>query len=75
MRENTGHSLTELLWRRRMEKAAQLLRDTDMPILAVSQSVGYENSSYFYRLFQQRYGTPPKEYRRVHRDGKGDGEA
>ena len=60
--------------RRRMEKAAQLLRDTDMPILAVSQSVGYENSSYFYRLFQQRYGTPPKEYRRVHRDGKGDGE-
>ena len=71
VRENTGHSLTELLWRRRMEKAAQLLRDTDMPILAVSQSVGYENSSYFYRLFQQRYGTPPKEYRRVHWDGKG----
>ena len=75
VRENTGHSLTELLWRRRMEKAAQLLRDTDMPILAVSQSVGYENSSYFYRLFERRYEMPPKEYRRVHRDGKGDGEA
>ena len=46
-----------------------------MPILAVSQSVGYENSSYFYRLFERRYEMPPKEYRRVHRDGKGDGEA
>ena len=45
-----------------------------MPILAVSQSVGYENSSYFYRLFERRYEMPPKEYRRVHRDGKGDGE-
>ena len=70
VRENTGHSLTELLWRRRMEKAAQLLRDTDMPILAVSQSVGYENSSYFYRLFERRYGMPPREYRHVQRGGK-----
>ena len=70
VRESTGQSLTELLWRRRMEKAAQLLRDTDLSILAVSQSVGYENSSFFYRLFERRYGMPPKEYRRMQRGGK-----
>ncbi len=70
VRESTGQSLTELLWRRRMEKAAQLLRDTDLSILAVSQSVGYENSSFFYRLFERRYGMSPKEYRRMQRGGK-----
>ena len=25
--------------------------------------VGYENTSYFYRLFHERYGQSPREYR------------
>ena len=27
--------------------------------------VGYENTSYFYRLFHERYGQSPREYRRA----------
>ncbi len=27
--------------------------------------VGYENTSYFYRLFHERYGLSPREYRQV----------
>lgn len=62
-REATGLNCTQLLWQRRMEKARQLLLETDMSILSVSQCVGYENSSYFYRLFEQRFGVSPKAYR------------
>ena len=32
--------------------------------------VGYENTSYFYRLFHERYGLSPREYRLV-RTGHG----
>ena len=62
-REATGMSCTELLQQRRMEKARQLLRDTRQSVLSVSQSVGYSNSSYFYRLFERLYGVSPTRYR------------
>lgn len=29
----------------------------------ILQSVGYDNSSYFYRRFRTRYSCSPKEYR------------
>ncbi len=66
-REVTGLTCTELLQQRRLEKARQLLRDTDSPILSVCQSVGYNNSSYFYRIFEEKEGVSPKAYRSSHR--------
>lgn len=66
-RESTGMSCTELLQRRRLEKARQLLRDTDRSILSVCQAVGYDNSSYFYRIFERQTGVSPREYRSSHR--------
>ncbi|MCE5343034.1 MAG: AraC family transcriptional regulator [Eubacteriales bacterium] len=66
-REVTGQSCTELLQQRRLEKARQLLQDTDRSILNICQAVGYNNSSYFYRLFELREGVSPKGYRSSHR--------
>ena len=71
LKEATGKNCTALLQERRIEKAKRMLRETDLSVMEICAAVGYSNSSYFYRLFQQRYGTPPKEYRRVHWDGKG----
>ena len=53
----------ELLQKHRMETAARLLRRSDWNIQQIITYVGYENTSYFYRLFHERYGQSPREYR------------
>ena len=63
-------SYKELLQKHRMETAARLLRRSDMNIQQIISLVGYENTSYFYRLFHERYGLSPREYRLV-RTGHG----
>ena len=45
--------------------AARLLRRSDLNIQQIIAQVGYENTSYFYRLFHERYGLSPREYRLV----------
>ena len=38
---------------------------SDLNIQQIITQVGYENTSYFYRLFHERYGQSPREYRRA----------
>lgn len=59
----TSRTFKDLLQERRLEKAKELLEGTDMPIGAIVQQVGYDNISYFYRIFKGKYGQTPKEYR------------
>ena len=54
VRAQTGRTYKELLQKHRMETAARLLRRSDWNI---------QNTSYFYRLFHERYGQSPREYR------------
>ena len=64
VRAQTGKTYKELLQKHRMETAARLLRRSDWNIQQIITYVGYENTSYFYRLFHERYGVSPREYRR-----------
>ena len=65
VRAQTGKTYKELLQKHRMETAARLLRRSDLNIQQIITQVGYENTSYFYRLFHERYGLSPREYRMV----------
>ena len=65
VRAQTGRTYKELLQKHRMETAARLLRRSDWNIQQIITYVGYENTSYFYRLFHERYGQSPREYRRA----------
>ena len=60
----TGRTFKELLLEKRLSKAAQLLRETRLTTQDIILAVGYENTSYFYRVFRARFGVTPKEYRR-----------
>ena len=60
VRAQTGKTYKELLQRHRMETAARLLRRSDLNIQQIIAQVGYENTSYFYRLFHERYGLSPQ---------------
>jgi AraC family carnitine catabolism transcriptional activator len=47
-----------------LEKARQLLRQTDMSVLEVSIACGFESPSYFTRSYRAKYERCPREDRR-----------
>lgn len=55
----------EILQDFRLTKAMQLLITTDSNIETIASEIGYENHSYFYKLFKAKYGMTPKQYRNV----------
>lgn len=73
VKEATGKSFKELLMEKRLSKAEQLLTGTNLPAADIITAVGYENTSYFYRLFRERFGLSPKEYRRQNKQDQTSG--
>ncbi|MDE6169519.1 MAG: AraC family transcriptional regulator [Acetatifactor sp.] len=63
IRRRTGRTYTELVQARRLNQAAYLLTSTAMPVLQVAQEVGYDNISYFHKIFYKKYGTTPRKFR------------
>ena len=63
IKRRTGRTYTELLQERRLQQAAWLLEHTRQRVSDIAVSVGYENVSYFHRIFQKRFGLSPKKYR------------
>ena len=46
-----------------MAQASFLLKNTKLTIEEIALNIGYENLSYFYRLFEKTYGMTPRTYR------------
>lgn len=62
-KKSTGYSPQEYLMLLRMEKAAELLKKTDLTINDVAASVGYGDQLAFSKIFKQYYGASPKAFR------------
>lgn len=63
IRRRTGRTFTELVQERRLTQAAWLLKNTRQKVSDIALTVGYENISYFHRIFARRFGLSPKKYR------------
>ncbi len=63
IKKRTGKTYKELLQEKRMNQAVYLLSNSKLSVSDIIESVGYDNSSYFYRIFKEKYGMSPKEYR------------
>lgn len=63
IKKSTGFNFKELLQRKRLNKAAELMCDTNLPINDIIAAVGYENNSYFHRVFKARYHMTPRAFR------------
>lgn len=63
IRRRTGRTYTELVQERRLVQAAWLLRNTRQKVSDIAVAVGYENISYFHRIFAKHFGCSPKHYR------------
>ncbi|UUX97214.1 GlxA family transcriptional regulator [Aquabacterium sp. J223] len=60
----TGMSPMEYLHTVRLEEAKQLLESTDLPVEAIAVEVGYQDASFFGRLFRRKVALTPAQYRR-----------
>ena len=63
LKKHTSKNFKELLKDRRLQQAAYLLRNTALPTETVFHTIGYENSSYFYQIFYEKYGKTPRRFR------------
>lgn len=64
IKKHTGSTFKELLKMKRLNQAAYLLVTTDLPVSDIISLVGYDNTSYFYRVFEERFLMTPGVYRR-----------
>ena len=58
-----GKTFSEYLEDYRMERARQLLKNTQMKVYEVASAVGYTDPKYFAKVFKQQCGKTPQEYR------------
>ena len=65
-KEITGFTVNGYLHARRIQKARSLLIQNSMNISEVAEAAGYENLTYFERVFRKHTGMSPLEYRKVH---------
>lgn len=65
-KEKTGGNFIDYLTSVRIEKAKDLLENSDLKISEISLTVGYETSKYFSSVFKEKCGITPKEYRAAH---------
>ena len=59
-----GLNYKDYIIEKRLELAKKLLAETDTPVRDISLAVGYDNYSYFTRLFKKKFGITPQEFRK-----------
>ena len=61
----TGDSIQEYIIKKRIRKAQHLLSSTTLSVSQISVKVGYPEYNYFFRIFKERVGTTPLQYRKL----------
>ena len=61
----TGCTLIEYIQKLRIEQTKRLLETDELPVDDISIAVGYEDASFFRRLFKRFTGLTPSQYRRM----------
>lgn len=64
IKQETGSSFSELLTRMRIDRAVSLLvRSPDMKLVEIAERTGFASQHYFSRVFKEKTGFSPADYR------------
>lgn len=63
-RKHAGMTCIEYIQAMRAKKASRLLKEGKLSVLDAALSSGFNNLSYFYKVFKNHYGMTPKEFQR-----------
>lgn len=69
MKALTGMSINDYINKLRIEKATQMLTNTDLAILLISEQTGFSSQRYFSTAFKAIIGCTPSQYRENHKTG------
>ena len=64
-RKQVGLSFQDYLNDKRLQFASALLRSSDLPVTEVCYAAGYNTILHFDRLFKRKFGSSPREYRKL----------
>ncbi|HEY0828219.1 MAG TPA: AraC family transcriptional regulator [Bacilli bacterium] len=67
LKQDTGMTVMEMTQHLRINKAKLLLANTNDSIVEISRKVGYEDPSFFMKLFTRNLGSSPAQYRKKFR--------
>ena len=56
----------------RMQKARKLLETSHLQVKEIRMKVGVMNEAHFLRLFKQKFGVTPNNYRKIFRNGRNE---
>lgn len=62
-KKHEGKTIKEYINHKRLEKAKNLLNDSDYNITEISNMVGFNNVTYFSKMFKKVYGFSPSGYK------------
>lgn len=65
VQRSAGCSATQFVRKMRVNRAKELLAETDSPVTDVALAVGFSDPAYFSRYFRASVGMPPREFRRL----------
>ena len=62
-RQEIGTSIHDYVAQTRMNLAKEMLTNTNLKIYEISENCGYENTTYFIKIFRINTGMTPQDYR------------
>lgn len=71
---STGTTPHQYVMRQRVERAQELLRETQTPLAQTATQVGFETQSHFTSVFRRLVGATPKHYREMHQSAAQESE-
>lgn len=63
-KKNMYANFNQVIQNLKMEKARELLLNTDFSVAEITEEIGYESPDYFTRRFKKLYGVTPTEFRK-----------
>lgn len=63
-KRNTGKTINKYITDYRIEKAVEILKESDTKLYEVAISVGFTDQNYFTKIFKKKFKMTPSEYRR-----------
>lgn len=63
-KQSTGFTVQQFRLRARIERARDLLIDSQLPLKAIGQDAGFYDQAHLTRAFRQAFGTTPQRYRK-----------
>nr|WP_283092714.1 helix-turn-helix transcriptional regulator [Acetobacter thailandicus] len=64
-RTTTGQTPSDWFMQRRVQKASEMLRKTNLSIIEIALEIGYDNPSHFAQVFRRVTGVSPRDYRKL----------